>query len=127
MSTHDLASAGLAAFLETLRPLVAEEVDRAVRERLAAIGTGPEPVWLTCAEAARREGVAPATVRAWRDAGHLGEPGRNGRVNAEALRRFMATRTKIPTRPPRVETERPVEGRAKLQIAAALQVAGDRR
>jgi Helix-turn-helix domain len=127
MTAHELAQAGLAAFLEALRPLLAAEADAAVRRALAERSTGPEPVWLTQVEAAHRAGVTPQTVRTWIDAGDL-ETGRNRRVSVASLERLQARRDSKRPAPPKAKA-RPqlpptTDSRARLQIASALSHAG---
>lgn len=90
---HRLDSSNLlAGLMEQIRremvPELAELARQAVREELARGAAAAE--WLTQPQAAALAGVRPQTVRAWQASGKLSK-GRRGRVNAEELRRFLAS------------------------------------
>jgi len=87
----------------------AREVARQELQRALARGSDE---WITQAEAARRAGVTPQTVRQWLAAGYLGDPGRRGRVNAERLRQYLG-----PSLVNRVEKDVPFAAR---ELAASV-------
>ncbi len=90
-SVEALARVLAAGIAEVARDIAREEGRRAALEVLDRVGTGlPQREWVSQVEAGRVAGVTPQTIREWLRAGALGKPGRRGRVNAQALARYLS-------------------------------------
>lgn len=115
-AAHELAGAGLVAFIEALRPLIREEAERAV----AAAGRSKEEERLafTVEEVAAKLGKRPPAVRALIRRGELkatrGEGARAFLVTPAALQDFLEVATPLP---PQAPVDLRAKARARLDRA----------